>query len=81
MDILRGHCVSHEIDIVASKQEKQYMIECKYHNMPGIYTCLKEVLYTYARFLDLVEGSQNKTCQKFDQTCELLTLYLGDQNY
>ena len=31
------------------------MIECKYHNFPGIYTGLKESLYTHARFLDLSE--------------------------
>jgi len=66
-NILRGHCVSHEVDIVASMKEKCFMIECKYHNMPGIYTCLKDALYTYARFLDLEEGSHLNTCQNFDQ--------------
>jgi len=65
-NILRGSCVSHEIDVIA-KKEKNYMIECKYHNLPGIYTGLKEVLYTYARFLDLQDGAKIGLCQKFDK--------------
>ena len=64
---IRGFCVEHEIDIVANDKKKTYMIECKYHNLPGIYTGLREAMYTYARFLDLVNGSKNKCCQKFDQ--------------
>jgi hypothetical protein len=66
-NILRGHCVSHEIDIIATKESKSFMIECKYHNLSGVYTCLKDVLYTYARFLDLEEGSHLGTCQNFEQ--------------
>lgn len=56
-NMIRGRCVSHEVDIIASKDSKTFMIECKYHNMQGIYTCIKDALYTYARFLDLKEGS------------------------
>lgn len=65
--ILRGLCVSHEVDIIATKENRNYMIECKYHNLPGIYTGLREVLYTYARFLDLLEGAKQRLCQKFEQ--------------
>ncbi len=54
--ILKGKCISHEIDIVAEKENKRYLIECKYHNAPGIYTDLKVVMYSYARFLDLREN-------------------------
>ncbi len=55
---INGRCVKHEIDIDAYSKasNKKYMIECKYHNMPGIFTGIKESLYTHARFLDL--GSQ-----------------------
>ncbi len=66
-NILRGHCVSHEIDVIASKDGKNFMIECKYHNMLGIYTGVREALYTYARFLDLQEGSKRGLCQEFEQ--------------
>jgi len=66
-NILRGHCVSHEIDVIATKDSKNFMIECKYHNMLGIYTGIREALYTYARFLDLQEGSKRGLCQEFEQ--------------
>lgn len=75
--IVQGDCVSHEIDVIAAQPHeklpglepelKYYMIECKYHNAPGIFTGIKEVLYTYARFLDVVDGWKAGKCQRFDQ--------------
>lgn len=51
---VKGTCVTHEIDIVATDVSlNKYMIECKFHNASGIYTGIKEALYTHARFLDL----------------------------
>ncbi|MCR4327743.1 MAG: ATP cone domain-containing protein [Nanoarchaeota archaeon] len=50
---LKGKSVYHEVDVIAEK-DKKWMIECKYHNEPGIITRLHVALYTYARFLDLV---------------------------
>ena len=58
---LQGHCVEHEVDVVAQKDNKKTLIECKYHNQPGGASDLKVVLYIYARFLDLKES------QHFDQ--------------
>ncbi|MFH1473634.1 MAG: ATP cone domain-containing protein [Candidatus Aenigmatarchaeota archaeon] len=63
----KGFCVDHEIDIIATLKNRNYMIECKYHNLPGIYTGLREALYTYARFLDLKSGSKKGLCKDFDQ--------------
>jgi len=57
--ILTGRCVNHEIDIVASispstsEKEKKFLIECKYHNAPGIKTDLKDALCLWASFDDL----------------------------
>ncbi len=61
---VKGKCVEHEIDIVAINKEsnEKFMVECKYHNTPGIRTGLKESLYTHARFLDLNEAGRS-----FDQ--------------
>ena len=50
---IRGKCATHEIDVVGMKENRKFMIECKYHSSHGIYTGLKESLYTHARFLDL----------------------------
>jgi len=51
--IVRGVCVKQEVDVLAIKGNKKYMIECKYHNAPGKKSELKVVMYTYARFLDI----------------------------
>ena len=51
--IIMGKCASHEVDVVAEKAGKKYMIECKFHNQVGGRTEIKAALYTYARFLDL----------------------------
>lgn len=52
--IIIGKCVSHEVDIVAQKDQK-FMVECKFHTQPGMKTDIKVALYTYARFLDVKE--------------------------
>jgi hypothetical protein len=64
---IKGLCVKHEIDLILEKDGKRSMVEVKYHNSPGIYTGLKEAMYTYSRFLDLSEGYEAKTCEKFDE--------------
>ncbi|MBL7100362.1 MAG: restriction endonuclease [Nanoarchaeota archaeon] len=51
--IVKGKCVRQEIDVVAKKGKKKYMIECKYRNAPGKKSDLKVAMYTYARFLDV----------------------------
>lgn len=53
--ILEGKCVHQEVDIVAERDGQRFMIECKYHNSPGISTDLQVAMYTHARFLDLRE--------------------------
>ncbi len=62
---LEGKCVSHEIDVVASKGKENYMIECKFRNQPGYKCRIQTALYVYARFLDLREGAKRGYCQKF----------------
>lgn len=68
--LIRGTCVKHEVDIIAkspykkfdpinkkeSSHSRTYMIECKYHNTPGLRSGLKEALYVWARFLDLQDA-------------------------
>ena len=68
--ILQGRCVQHEIDVIAestSGAARRCLIECKYHNMAGLSVELKDVLYTYARFLDLNEGSDIGKGERFDE--------------
>jgi hypothetical protein len=52
-EIVEGHCVSHEIDIIAEKDEHHFMIECKFHNRQGSVCDVKVPLYIQSRFLDV----------------------------
>ncbi len=58
-EIVKGHCVNHEIDVIAEKENQHFMIECKYHNQSG-YSCdVKIPLYIQARFKDVEEQWKN----------------------
>jgi Holliday junction resolvase-like predicted endonuclease len=48
-----GHCVRHEIDVIATKDGKRYMIECKYHNMHHKKSDVKVPMYIQSRFKDV----------------------------
>lgn len=50
---IRGHCVTHEIDVIAQKDDQHIMVECKFHNQPGTRSDVKVALYVKARFDDL----------------------------
>jgi hypothetical protein len=49
----QGYDVKHEVDVIAEKNEKHFMIECKYHNSPGMVCDVKIPLYIQARFKDI----------------------------
>lgn len=53
-EVVKGHCVKHEIDIIATNEKEQFMIECKYHNRQDSISDVKTTLYIQARFLDVV---------------------------
>ena len=53
--VLSGRCVSHEIDVIAQKENKRVMIEAKFHNASGTRTDVHVALYTKARFDDIKE--------------------------
>lgn len=53
--IVPGHCINHEIDVIAKKDNNQFLIECKYHSQPGYKCNVKIPLYIHARFLDILK--------------------------
>jgi hypothetical protein len=61
--ILQGKCVTHEIDVIAEKDANQMLVECKYHNQPGISCNIKIPLYIHARFND-IEAHLSENLQK-----------------
>jgi hypothetical protein len=50
---IKGKCATHEIDVIGMREDSKFLIECKHHSKHGVYTGLKESLYTHARFLDM----------------------------
>lgn len=52
-EIVKGKCVNHEIDVIAEQGEHHFMVECKYHNLPGTTCNVKIPLYVQARFKDV----------------------------
>ncbi|NIT04068.1 ATPase [Candidatus Saccharibacteria bacterium] len=55
-ETVQGRCVDHEVDIVAQKGGKRYMVEAKFHNRTGLKTDTKVALYVYGRFLDISQA-------------------------
>tara|TARA_R100000935_G_scaffold58270_2_gene94632 strand:- start:7039 stop:7881 length:843 start_codon:yes stop_codon:yes gene_type:complete len=51
--IVQGNCVQHEVDVIAQKDNKHYMIECKFHSDQGRFCNVKIPLYIQSRFLDV----------------------------
>lgn len=51
--IVQGNCVSHEIDVIAQKEDNHYFIECKFHSDQGRFCNVKIPLYVNSRFLDV----------------------------
>jgi len=51
-----GKCVTHEVDVVARKGEKHFMVEAKFHNQAGFKTDIKTALYVRARFEDIFQS-------------------------
>lgn len=66
--VVQGICVSHEIDVIAIKDGKSYLIECKFHNRMGLKSDVKVPLYIQARFEDITQAEQHNSSRlMFDQ--------------
>jgi len=51
--ILRGFCSEHEIDVLAEKEGKRYLVEVKHHQSPHRDSGLRIILTLWARLEDL----------------------------
>ncbi len=51
--LVPGKCVTHEVDVVARKQGKQLMVECKFHSDSNSKSDVKVSLYIHSRFNDV----------------------------
>ena len=64
-EILQGSCVTHEIDVIAHKNNETTIIECKFHNEEGLNCNVKIPLYINSRYNDVKAfwntNTKNKT--------------------
>lgn len=58
--IVKGHCVNHEVDVIAEKDEKHFMVECKFHSDQGRHCDVKIPLYIQSRFKDVEKQWRKK---------------------
>ncbi|MDF1516868.1 MAG: restriction endonuclease [Lutibacter sp.] len=52
-EILKGECITHEIDVLAEKDGNVFTVECKFHKNPTNISNVKIPLYINSRFLDV----------------------------
>lgn len=64
--ILQGHCIKHEVDIIAENKEELLTIECKFHSESRRNSDVKVPLYFQSRFLDL-EKQRAKSVEAGDK--------------
>ncbi|MDZ7806035.1 MAG: restriction endonuclease [Gracilimonas sp.] len=51
--VVNGDCVSHEIDVIAEKENEQLIMECKFHNRQNHRCNVTIPLYVRSRFVDV----------------------------
>lgn len=51
---VQGHCVSHEIDVVATRNKETLYVECKFHGEEGRNCDVKVPLYIHSRYRDIL---------------------------
>ncbi|MFG6686680.1 restriction endonuclease [Mariniflexile sp. HNIBRBA6329] len=51
--ILQGQCVTHEIDVLAHKDDQTIVVECKFHSDEGLNCNVKIPLYINSRYNDV----------------------------
>lgn len=57
-EVVQGHCITHEIDVLATRNQQHFIIECKFHNRAGYISDVKIPLYMQSRFLDVEKQSR-----------------------
>src|SRR5690606_6702976 len=58
--IVQGHCVQHEVDVIASKDDQHFMVECKFHSDQVRKCDVKIPLYIHSRFLDVEKAWEQR---------------------
>lgn len=70
--IIQGVCVAHEVDVIAERDGKRILVECKFHNEQGMKSDVKTALYVQARFEDI----KRKCIAEKEGLCEFQEIWL-----
>lgn len=52
--VLEGHCITHEMDVIATLDSVQHLMECKYHKDQGKHVSIQVPLYVRSRVDDII---------------------------
>ncbi len=52
--VIQGHCITHEVDVIAASDTEQIFIECKYGVDQGKYVSVQVPLYVRSRMDDII---------------------------
>lgn len=63
-EVLEGKCVSHQIDVLAHKEDETILVECKFHGDQGLKCNVKIPLYINSRFQDVKANWPNHNTKK-----------------
>lgn len=57
--VVEGHCLSHEMDVIATNDQQQMIMECKYHKDQGNHVGVQVPLYVKSRVDDIIQKREN----------------------
>lgn len=53
--VVDGKCVTHEMDVIATQENQQHLVECKYHKDQGKHVSVQVPLYVRSRVNDIID--------------------------
>ncbi len=56
--VVQGHCITHEMDVIATLDSVQHLMECKYHKEQGKHVSIQVPLYVRSRVDDIIRKRQ-----------------------
>ena len=56
--VVSGKCVTHEMDVIATLDQLQHLVECKYHKDQGKQVSVQVPLYVRSRVNDIIDKRQ-----------------------
>ncbi|MEO1438392.1 MAG: restriction endonuclease, partial [Bacteroidota bacterium] len=61
---VQGHCVNHEIDVIAIKDNRKVYVECKFHRDGNYKNDVKIPLYIHSRYRDIERQRRKDPAEK-----------------